>query len=292
MNWFFIALISALLSAVASISEKKVLFKMDAMEFSFILSVFNFALSFPFLFTLNLNELSTAGIAVLFIKSILGVMAFLCVMLAIKNLEISGALPLMVLTPGLVALFAYLFLGENIKGMEIIGMSLLLIGTYILEFDSSKKIHMPFSILFRSQYYHYILFALLLFTASSILDKLLLVKIKVSPFAIVGIQHLFFFVIFLTIFLIKNKKPVQYLKNLDMSLYTWIIFISVVTIGYRYTQIAAMKTAPVALVLSIKRMSVFIAAVAGGRIFKEKNLLIKTIASLIMIAGAILIFRD
>lgn len=292
MNWFFVALLSALLSAVATILEKKTLFKMDAMEFSFVLSVFNFVLSIPFLFTLNIYELSTLGISVLFIKSVLGVLAFLCVMLAIKNLEISGALPLMVLTPALVALFAYLFLGETIKGVEIIGMGLLLIGTYFLDVEKTHKFYVPFSILFKSKYYHYIFFALLLFTASSILDKVLLVKMKITPFAIVGIQHLFFFIIFLTIFLIKNKEPINYLKKIERNIYLLVFFISIITIGYRYSQVVAMKTAPVALVLSVKRLSVFIAAVTGGKIFKEKNLLIKSIASLIMIAGAILIFRD
>lgn len=292
MNWFFVALLSALLSAIAAVSQKKILFKMEALEFSFILAAFNLALSIPFFFALNINDLNTPGLIVLFIKSVLGVLAFLCVMLAIKNLEISGALPLMVLTPALVALFAFIFLGETIKNIEILGMGLLLIGTYILDVDKTQKFFIPFKILFKSKYYHYIFFALLLFTASSILDKVLLVKMKISPFAIVGIQHFYFFILFLAIFVFTNPAPFTFLKKVDSRVYGWICFISVVTIGYRYTQVLAMKTAPVALVLSVKRISVFIAAVAGGKIFKEKNLLIKTIASLIMLAGAILIFRD
>jgi drug/metabolite transporter (DMT)-like permease len=292
MNWFFIALISALLSAAAAIAQKKALFKMDAAEFSFILAVFNFVLSIPFFFSLNISELSSAGVTVLFVKSVIGVLAFLCVMLAIKNLEISGALPLMALTPAFVALFAFIFLGEVITGLEMAGMSLLLIGTYILDVDKEQKFFIPFRILFKSKYYHYIFFALLLFTASSILDKALLVRMKISPFAIVGIQHLFFFIIFLAIFVLKNKKPLQYLKSIDSKMYMWIVMISVITIGYRYTQILAIKTAPVALVLSVKRISVFIAAVAGGKIFKEKRLFVKAVAAAIMIAGAVLIFRD
>jgi len=292
MNWFFIALISALLSAAAAIAQKKALFKMDAAEFSFILAVFNFVLSIPFFFSLNISELSSAGVTVLFVKSVIGVLAFLCVMLAIKNLEISGALPLMALTPAFVALFAFIFLGEVITGLEMAGMSLLLIGTYILDVDKEQKFFIPFRILFKSKYYHYIFFALLLFTASSILDKVLLVRMKISPFAIVGIQHLFFFIIFLAIFVLKNKKPLQYLKSIDSKMYMWIVMISVITIGYRYTQILAIKTAPVALVLSVKRISVFIAAVAGGKIFKEKRLFVKAVAAAIMIAGAVLIFRD
>lgn len=292
MNWFYIALLSALLSAVAAVTQKKVLFKVEALQFSFILSLFNFLLSIPFLLALNVSELSVAGLSVLFIKSILGVLAFWCVMLAIKNLEISGALPLMVLTPAVVAVAALFILGESISKIEIIGMVLLLAGTYLLDLNKNNMVFIPFKILFKSRYYHYILFALLLFSASSILDKVLLVKMKVSPFAIIGIQHFYFLVLFFIIYLFTVKNPVGYIKSLDSKTYMWIIFISVITIGYRYTQILAVKTAPVALVLSVKRISVFIAAVTGGKIFKEKNLLLKAIASLIMLAGAVLIFRD
>ncbi|MGE5500287.1 MAG: hypothetical protein ACM3Q2_19600, partial [Syntrophothermus sp.] len=71
----------------------------------------------------------------------------------------------------------------------------------------------------------------------------------------------------------------------------WIVFIALLTIVYRYTEIAAVKNAPVALVLSIKRISVFFAVIIGGRIFKESSLLIKSIATAIIIAGVILIAK-
>jgi len=292
MNWYSISLISAMLSATAAIAQKKVLFKLEALEFSFYLAIFNLLFSIPFLFSIQPMDLTAAGLIVLFIKSVIGVLAFWCVMLAIKNLEISGALPLMALTPAFVAVFAFIFLGETIKGIEIVGMFLLLAGTYILEIDKKEKLLVPFKVLFKSKYYHYIFFALLLFTASSILDKTLVARMKVTPFAILGIQHFYFFLLFLVIFVIVYKQPVQTAKKLNINILLWIIFISIVTIGYRYTQIIAIKTAPVALVLSVKRISVFIAAVAGGKIFKEKNLFVKAMATLIMITGAILIFRD
>ncbi len=65
--------------------------------------------------------------------------------------------------------------------------------------------------------------------------------------------------------------------------------ISVITIGYRYTQIEAVKIAPVALVLSIKRTSVFFASIFGGKIFSESYLLKKGIAIIIMLIGAYLL---
>ena len=291
MDWFTLALISAVLSAAASILEKKSLFTYDALEFSFILSAFNLLFSLPFFFYVDYSALTTSALLVLFVKSVMGVLAFWCVMLALKNLEISGALPLMVLTPGLVAFLAFLFLGESLSPLEIAGMFLLLSGTYILEMKVEESILHPFRVFMNSKSHHYILFALLLFTATSLLDKALLSRFKMTPYSFMAFQQLFFVLIFIAIFLFKNRS-----LRINPSLFSvnWYILalIGIFTIGYRYTQIESVKIAPVALVLSVKRISVFIAAIGGGRIFREQSLLKKAIATIILIAGAVLILDE
>jgi drug/metabolite transporter (DMT)-like permease len=50
--------------------------------------------------------------------------------------------------------------------------------------------------------------------------------------------------------------------------------------------------ASVALTLAVKRTSVLWATVIGGKIFKDSNLLKKTIAVLFILLGVILILRD
>src|ERR1035437_3769336 len=109
MNWFLIALISAVLSAASAISQKKVLFSISALEFSFFVSLFNILFSIPFFFAFDIGSISPESIAILFIKSIMGALAFYNVMLALKTLDIRGALSFLVLTPGLVALFPFFF---------------------------------------------------------------------------------------------------------------------------------------------------------------------------------------
>ncbi|MFZ1290092.1 MAG: hypothetical protein WAR79_08375, partial [Melioribacteraceae bacterium] len=56
--------------------------------------------------------------------------------------------------------------------------------------------------------------------------------------------------------------------------------------GYRYTQIEAIKLASVALVLTVKRTSVFFASIIGGKIFKEKYLVKKGIGIILILIGA------
>lgn len=289
MDWIYLAFTSAILSAIAAVLQKKVLFDLDALEFSFVLGIFNLLFAFALLPQINLSSLSVPGLVILYFKTILGALAFWNVMLAIKNMEISGALPLMVLTPAIVAVLSLFVLGETLSGIEIIGMITLLIGTYILEIKKNDKFIDPIKTLVNSKFHKYIFYALILFSISSVIDKLILNEYKLSPFNFVLFQQIFLGLNFTFLVLLKSKKPIEIFKKISKNNIGWIIAISIITIGYRYTQIEAVKIAPVALVLSIKRTSVFFASIFGGKIFSEHYLLKKGLAIIIMLAGAYLL---
>ncbi|MBI9072054.1 MAG: EamA family transporter [Melioribacteraceae bacterium] len=292
MDWIILSLISAFFSAAAAITQKKVLFKLNALEFALLLSIFNVVFSLPILFIINTESISLLSLFVLYGKTILGAFAFLNVMLALKNLELSDALPMMVLTPGIVAVFAYIFLGETLTVYEISGMIALLIGTYVLELHHKKDLLSPFKIFFTSRNHRYITTALLLFTATSVLDKAILKDFKLEPNSFILFQHVF--IAFNFSILAFFSKNVSKNKIAISFKYSWklIALISVFTIVYRYTQIAAVKIAPVALVLSLKRISVFFASIIGGKMFNEHYLLRKSIAIIILLAGTLLILNS
>lgn len=292
MTWFAVAFISALLSAFAAITQKKVLFKLGALEFSFLLSIANLIFSSPFFFFIDYETINFLNLSILFAKSIIGVAAFFCVMLALKNLEISNALPLLALTPGFVAVFAFLILGESLKTLEVVGLLFLIFGTFILESKNFKELVLPFNVFLKSKYHRYIIFALLLFTASSILDKLLLIKLNLSPISLTAFQHIYFAILFSIIYLIFKRNSEVSPVEIQKDNLGWIALISILTIGYRYTQIVAVSLASVALVLAIKRTSVFWATVIGGKIFNDKDLLKRSIAAILILVGAILILRE
>jgi drug/metabolite transporter (DMT)-like permease len=290
--WFVVAIVSAFLSAFAAITQKKVLFNLGALEFSFLLSIVNLLFSIPFFFFIDYSTINQINLSILFVKSIIGVGAFLCVMISLKNLDISNALPLLALTPGFVAVFAFIFLGESLKSVEVLGLTLLIAGTFILESKNFKEIVTPSQLFSKSKYHKFIILALFLFTASSILDKLLLIKLNLSPISITAFQHIFFAILFSVAFLVFRNKDKLSAINIKRDQLGWIALISVLTIGYRYTQIVAVSLASVALVLAIKRTSVFWATVIGGKLFNDKDLVKRSIAAILIIIGAILILRE
>ena len=245
-----------------------------------------------FFFFIDYETINTLNISILFAKSIIGVAAFLCVMLALKNLEISNALPLLAITPGFVAVFAFIILGESLKTLEVVGLLFLIIGTFILESKNFKELLLPINVFLKSKYHRFIILALLFFTASSILDKLLLIKLNLSPISLTAFQHIYFAILFSIIYIIFRNKNEVSSATVKKDNLGWIALISVLTIGYRYTQIVAVSLASVALVLAIKRTSVFWATVIGGKIFNDKDLLKRSIAAILILVGAILILRE
>lgn len=289
MQWYYFAGISAILSAVAAIVEKKVLFKERVLNFVLILAIFNMILASIFLFYVDFSKITSISLLVLLLKAVLNGIAFVGVMFAIKNLELSDALPLLVLTPGFVALFAWIFLKESLTSLEIFGLFLLIFGVYI--FQTKKSLLDPFKKLKKG--YKFIILSLALFTITTILDRVLLSKYKLQPTALMSFQHFFFFIVFLFMFLIFDKrKNIKSFGKTFRNAWFLILVLSFVTIGYRYFEILAIKnTTSTALALAVKRTSVFFAVIIGGKLFKEHNLVKKIIAVLILIVGTILVIR-
>lgn len=288
MNWYILALLSALFSAFAAILEKKALFKESALYFSFLLAISNLIFSLPFFFSIQFEELQIKSLTILYLKTILGTASFLMVMMGLKRLEIGRSLPLLTLSPAIVAVFAFIFLNEKLSIWQTLGMLGLLSGTYVIQLGEKKDLLEPFKVFFKSKGHHYILIALALFTITSLLDKHLLKNLNLKPYTFMAFQHLFLALNFsLLLILLRGKLKISYKINTETLVI--VVLISAFTIVYRYTQIEAVKMASVALVLSLKRISVFIATLLGGKIFNESYLLRKSIASLIMVIGAALV---
>lgn len=289
MEWFALAFLSATLSAAAAITQKKILFAASALTFSFFLSLSNAALSAPLFFALDYSAISTTALAWLFAKAVMGAAAFYCVMEAIKRIELGGALPLLALTPGFVAVAAAALIGDAITVEQSIGLAALVVGTYVLETRENQKPLDPFRRLARSRDHYYLYAALLLFTATSVMDKHILSGYKLPPTAFLAFQHLFFAVIFAVWTLAARVDWRAAFGALSPATRWLILLVSVLTIGYRFAQIEALTLAPAALVLSVKRLSVLMATAAGGRLFREERRGRKIVAVLALLAGATIV---
>jgi drug/metabolite transporter (DMT)-like permease len=283
--WLLSASSSALLSAAAAIVQKKILFRLNALEFSFLVSAIILIFSSFVPLTVDVTSIPISTILIIIGKSLLGGCAFLLVMMSLKHNQISNALPLLGLTPGVTAVVALLLLGDSLQGWEWAGLGLMTLGTFILEVQSPRWSlrSLKTSLLTKSHYY--IFGALALFAVSSVADKLLVSNYKISPLVVLFYQHLVYCFVFASLLLLQ-KCSLREVISKGKEPFQLIVAVAVLTIAYRFAQLEATKDAPVALVLAVKRTSILYASFLGGKIFAEEQLVRRLAgATLIVVAG-------
>ena len=286
--WLIYTLISAILTSAATLAQKKTLMKEHATEFSTILAILTLLISLPFILIIDYSKLQLTPIIIIFFTSIFGAIGFLLIMKSIRHMKITESLPLLALEPGITAILAFIFLKEALSLSQVIGIASLVIGIYILETRAARNILSPFKAIKKSKYIYYVIIALFIYSITSVFDRLVLFKYDMQPEAYIVFVHIFLamhFIVISSAFYNGIKDVKHGLKKTGW----WIFLIALLTLGYRLSQAEAIKIAPVALVLSIKRISILFTVIIGGELFHEKNLFKKIIATSIIIAGALLI---
>ena len=284
MQWYIFAILAAVLTAASTIVEKKTLLKEHAMEFSTVLAVFNFFIALVLLPYINLN-FSLNMLALIYIASVLATIAFLFVAKAVRHMDISVVSPLLNFSPAVVAVLAFFILGERITYLQLFGILLLIMGSFVLEAENhnTKKI---FTKKFKSNYFYYTFLALMLYGFCSILDKFILRT--VSPLTYIPVIHFFIAINFIILICIFHNG-FEGIKHGIKSAGKWVFLVAILVTGYRLSQAQAVSMTYVSLVIPIKRMSAFFATLVGGKIFHEKNLAKRVLACVIMLVGAFLV---
>lgn len=291
MFWFTLASCSALLSAAAAIIQKKVLFRINALEFSFLVSIIILIFSLFIPFSMNVTSITPSTFIIIVGKSILGGAAFLLVMMSLEHNQISTALPILGMTPAVTAIAALLILGESLRSWEWLGIGMMMAGTYILEKRPEQKIFQPFKEALRSTNHYYMYGALGLFAVSSVFDKLLVSGYKTDPLVVLFYQHIVYCAMFGSLLFIR-KQSFQAAVQKGRSQLPFIVTVAFLTIAYRFTQLDATKLAPVALVLAVKRTSILYASFFGGKIFSDERLVQKLIGGALIVGAGFIILRN
>ncbi|MBR9675817.1 DMT family transporter, partial [Candidatus Woesearchaeota archaeon] len=280
-EWFVFAIICAVLTGVAAILQKKNLHHNHTLEFSATLAIVNMIISIPLLLKADFSVISQELLFIIILGSITATGGFFFMAKAVHHMELSHASPFLTFGPVIVAFLAFAFLGETLTFIQVLGILLVLFGAYFLEIEE-KQWAEPFKALRKSKYIKYIFLSLLIYGFGTVIDRVVLAdtgRYAIDPALYIGVIHIFIAInfVFLVFLLSDGFKS---LKTSFEITGAWIILLSLITVGYRFFQSVAVQiTDNVALVSVIKRSSVFIPIVLGGKIFREENLFKKTVAS-------------
>ena len=144
MTWFLIALIGPFLYAVTNHIDKILLekyFKEGGVGTLLIFSALLSALALPFLFVADPNVLAVSGsnIAILALVGILNVLVVWCYLIALKDEEASITVVFYQLVPVLGVILGYFVLDEVLTQMQLIAMSIIILGTSIISFEINEE---------------------------------------------------------------------------------------------------------------------------------------------------------
>ncbi len=288
MTWFVYAILSAFLGSLSAILEKRTLGSMHAIEFSAALAVCAAIWSAPILFTASWANVDLKVIALIFLLSIVAAFAFIGITRAVKHMQISTSSPLLLVGPFMTAITAYIILGEKLSYLQWTGIALLAIGIYTLETKHFFRFKEFLANILGDKYTRYIMFGLLLYAFTGVGDRFVIAHWHVAPTLYTALIQLFLAMQFVFITLYYRgglAAPYRIMQSNWKSL----IFIALLTTGYRLMQAEATALAAIGLVVAVKRSSSLFTTIIGGELFHDKDIFRKSIACLIMIGGVYLI---
>lgn len=288
MLWVFLILGSAILHAIASIMNKKIMQHEHALEYGALKSSFGLLLIFAFPFIELGYSLQTY--LMIYGISLIATFGVLYYLKSIRHGDLSVVMPLMNLTPLFLLVVASVLLGEKVGPLALVGIFLLIIGTYFLQIGASKAKNFiaPIKTMLSSKHSLYMILVAIVFSLTATLEKGILNE-GINAISLAVIIRFMMSVNFLAFDFIKYGTSQLFpdIKRDGKRAF----LVSVLDIGMISLQYIALSLPGVlvSLVIPIKRLSTLFSTIAGGRMFHEKHLGVKIISCVVMLAGVVLI---
>jgi len=287
--WFWLALISAILGAADVILSKKILRGVSPA----VLTWFLFVFTIPVLIVLVLLE----GIPILslyfFIATISSSLIFIfsktIANSVLKQNLISKIMPLSSFGGLFTYIFGLIFLSESIRPVPLLGLFSIVFGAYILNADQAKEdFFKPFKLVFLKKESLFFLLAVMMSSLTAILDKSALAStIPNSPIFTMLMEQTVMSVFLGTYMLQKEGKTWQkeIKSNFWLLALNGIVFLTQgLFVFYAYD-----FGGPVALIVGVRRLQLFLMLLMGYLFFKDKPTKHIWIATAIMILGVLMI---
>lgn len=281
--WMLLVLVYGLIKGIREICKKKALEKNSVIEVLLVYTFISFLIcipQFPEAKGLTINQYFWVAV-----KAFIIFIAWIAGFKAVKNLPISlcGVLDLSRVL--FASLLGVLILGEQITIYKAIGLSFVSAGLLFLKFNpfvknkklidsDSKPVTFCVFLAFLS---------CILNAVSGLMDKILMKEMNSS-------QLQFWYVLFMVIYyaLYTLVRRVKINKSILKNIWVWFLAIGLIAMDKCLFIANAYPESQVTVMTLIKQASVIVAIIGGKFVFKEKNILHKSICAVIIIAGILI----
>lgn len=286
MLWLILSLFAALFESLKDVFSKKSLKLGNADEYavSFSLSFFSVLVLLIILAFTGIPSLGKQFWAVLLVTAPLEVVALILFMKAIKSSDLSVTLPMITFTPIFLLISSPIMLGEYPSAAGIIGILLIVAGSYVLNIKSAKHgLLQPFKALLKQKGPRLMLLVAFIWNFTANLVKIGMNKSTPVFWALADMAAVSI-IIFLIMAAFRKKSISQFRANagslMPVGIFMGLMFAC---------QMFAMSMAIVPYVIAVKRASAILGVFWGALIFRERNIRERLLGASIMVAGVVII---
>jgi len=214
----------------------------------------------------------------------LNLIASIVYMKAIKSSDLSITSPMVTFTPLFLLLTSPLIIGEFTNFYGVLGIILIVFGSYTLNLKHRKKGYLaPFKALISEPGPKMMLIVALIWSVTSNIDKIGVTNS--SPIFWVIVINCSLAMVMFPIMIYKSKNWTKIIKKEYKALFPIGFFSSLSSIFH----MTAITYTLVAYVISIKRLSIIFSVLFGHFVFKEDGIKERLLGAVMMVVGVIII---
>ena len=284
MLWFTLSLLTALAVATHDAWVKKFFSDLSTYEM----------LAYPMIYSLPLLVLTLPFVPVPPLDSIffsaflislpINGIGFFLHLRAIQVSPLSLTLPYLSFTPVFMILTGALVLDELPNAWGICGIGIICAGGYILNLTPGRhSVLAPLKGVFQEKGSWLMLIVAFAYSLGAVFGKQAIMHSSPLFFAITFFTMLN--MLLLALFRVGGKIKLQsFYARRQKGIIAGLLFFAHILL-----HAFAISLTKAAYMISVKRLSVIIGLIYGGAVFKEKNLMVRTIGTLLMVSGAVVI---
>ncbi|MGC9517668.1 MAG: EamA family transporter [Methanomicrobiales archaeon] len=289
MVWFIFAGLTALFESLTDVVSKKNLKFVDEYKVSFYIRFIAFLFLIPVIILIGIPKIGPDFWLALLIGGSLNVVTTVLYMKALKYSDLSISVPMLTFTPLFLLITSPLILGEFPSFLGLIGILMIIVGSYILNIRQWKEGYLaPFKALLKEKGPKLMLMVAFIWSITSNFDKIGL--LNSSPIFWIVAINLFIAVFTFPLMLRSTRDKIEKLKVNNKELDNRnLILMGLLSTFTSIFQMYAISLTLVAYVIAIKRTSAVLSVFWGRLIFNEKGVKERLIGASVMVLGVFII---
>ncbi|NPA38596.1 MAG: DMT family transporter [Candidatus Nanohaloarchaeota archaeon] len=286
MIWVILALLSAIIVSVLIYLSKKEIQRHESIEYATTMRFWMFALSLPLLVLAN-TYITTKALYLLYLASWFNVLGYWFLFKSVKHMDLSVVSPFLNLEVLFILLFAWVFYGESLSFLSLIGLFILLSGLLCLE-TTRKNIFKGIKKMFKEKYHWVVVLSSLFYALFKVISRYVLKYENIDLWFYLVITNFFVIInFFIAVYVIEKLNPFYVLKSKIKSINNLPLLVAL-NFSQMVNEYAAYKIAPKAVFVSALKSTYTFFSELWDFISRKNKSYKKLIISGIVVMGAII----